>query len=177
MRPKKKIDDSLLLQMADEGKSQTEIAQHFGCSPAAVCKRLKRLIRPSALKKLTHKEQRFVMEICQGENQTQAAMKAFDVGSLDSAKTLGSRYMRDRDIQEAISAVLENEGLDRRYLARKLKTHVDGKDPAVSLRAVDMGFKLHDAYPANKNLNINTEIESIVDLEAIADLFNGPVDN
>lgn len=172
MKPVKKIDDALLLQMVEEGKEQKDIAAHFGVSPAAVCKRLKKLSRPKALENLTAKEERFVVEIARGENQTQAAMKAFDVGSLDSAKTIGCRLMKDPDIQEAITAVMESEGLDRRYLVKKLKSHVDAPDPSVSLRAVDLGFKLHDAYPANKNLSINADIEAPVDLDALKELFN-----
>jgi len=172
MKPVKKINDTLLLQMADEGIEQKEIAAHFGVSPAAVCKRLKRLTRPAVLEKLTPKEERFVMEIARGENQTQAALKAFSVGSMESAKSIGHRLMKDPDIQEAITAVMNTEGLDRRYLVKKLKTHVDAPDPSVSLRAVDMGLKLHDAYPANKNLTINADVEAVVDIEALAKLFN-----
>lgn len=166
MKPVKKINDTLLLQMADEGKEQKEIAAFFGVSPAAVCKRLKRLTRPAVLEKLTPKEERFVMEIVKGENQTQAALKAFSVGSLESAKSIGHRLMKDPDIVEAITAVMDSEGLDRRYLVKKLKTHVDAPDPSISLRAVDMGLKLHDSYPATKNLNINANLDiSPVDLE------------
>jgi hypothetical protein len=39
----RKIDDNVLLQMVEKGIQQKEIAEHFKCSPAAVCKRLKRL--------------------------------------------------------------------------------------------------------------------------------------
>jgi predicted transcriptional regulator len=40
----RKIDDTQLLEMLKEGKLQKDIAEHFGVSPAAVCKRLKRLL-------------------------------------------------------------------------------------------------------------------------------------
>jgi len=159
----KKIIDAELINMADSGTPQKDIAAHFGVSEAAISKRLKRLrqiaIRPAALDKLTAKEERFVMEIVQGNNQTQAALAAFDVRSLDSAKSIGCRLMKDDDIQAAISAVMETEGLTRRYLVRKLKDHVDGQDQQVSIRAIDMGLKLHDAYPATKtkNMNINAD--------------------
>ena len=102
------------------------------------------------------------MEIVQGSSQTQAAIAAFDVGSLDSAKSIGCRLMKDDDIQEAITAVMEAEGLTRRYLVHKLKSHVDSPDPQASIRAVDMGLKLHDAYPASKtkSLNVNVDVTS-----------------
>lgn len=174
MKPVKKIDDTLLLQMVEEGKEQKDIAAHFGVTPAAVCKRLKRLTRPKVFENLTPKEERFVIEMVKTNNQTQSALKAFSVGSLESAKSIGHRLMKDPDIKEAITAVMESEGLDRRYLVKKLKSHVDAPDPTVSLRAVDLGFKLHDVYPAplSKNLNINADIEAPVDLEALKELFN-----
>ena len=162
----RKINDAELLEMTEAGTPQKEIAAQFGVSEPAISKRLKRLrqiaARPAILDKLTTKEERFVMEIVQGKSQTQAAVTAFDVGSLDSAKTIGCRLMKDADIQEAITAVMETEGLTRRYLVKRLKSHVENEaDPNVSLRAVDMGLKLHDAYPAakNKNINVNLDIQ------------------
>lgn len=164
----RKIDDNELLRLISTGMEQQAIAQHFGVSAAAISKRLKHLrqmeARPAVLDKLTPKEQRFVIEVASGKSQTQAAIAAFNVGTMDSAKTIGSRLARDPDIQEAITAVMESEGLDRTHLVRRLKTHVDNdRDPNVSLRAVDMGLKLHDAYPASKsmNMNINADVDPV----------------
>ena len=42
-RAGKKIDDAELMDMVNQGKERKEIAEHFGVSTAAVCKRLKRL--------------------------------------------------------------------------------------------------------------------------------------
>jgi predicted transcriptional regulator len=167
----KKINDTVLIEMADNGAPQNSIALHFGVSEAAISKRLKRLRQQAAhsaiLDKLTAKEQRFVAEICSGTSQTQSAVVAFDVGSIDSAKAIGNRLMKDDDILQAISSVMEEEGLSRRYLVKKLKGHVDSVDSNVSLRAVDMGLKLHDAYPAKKSLNLNASVEFMpIDLEA-----------
>lgn len=152
-----RVHDLLALQA--EGLDQKTIARRMGVSPAAICQKLKRINqsanRPAILDTLTTKEERFVMEIAKGQNQTQAALQAFDVGSLDSAKTIGCRLMKDTDIQEAISAVMESEGLDKRYLVKKLKSHVDSVDPTTAIRALDMSFKVADLYPANKNLNLN----------------------
>lgn len=167
----RKINDKVLLQLHEEGKEQKEIAAHFGCSPAAICKRLKRLqsvaARRAILGRLSAKEEKFVLEIARGQNQTQAAVAAFDVGSLDSAKSIGSRLMKQPDIREAIDAVLATEGLTKTHLVRRLKDHVDQEaDPGVSLRAVETGLKLHDAFPAAKsvNLNLTAEIDHPFDL-------------
>lgn len=175
MKQPKKIIDEEMLRLADLGTPQKEIATHFNVSEAAVSKRLRRLrqiaARPAILDRLTEKEQKFVVAIAEGKSQTQAAMDSFDVSSRDSAKAIGNRLGKDPEIQEAITAILETEGLTRRYLVRKLKSHVDAFDPTVSIRAVDMGLKLHDSYPAQKraNLNMNADV-SPVDLSR---WFNG----
>ena len=35
---KRKTDDTIILQMLEDGKQQKEIAEHFGVSGAAICK-------------------------------------------------------------------------------------------------------------------------------------------
>ena len=161
----KKIIDSELKEMSDRGVQQNIIAKHFSVSEPAVSKRLKKLRLQAAhsavLDKLTAKEQRFVAEILSGTSQTQSALAAFDVGSIDSAKSIGNRLMKDEDIKEAITTILESEGVTRRHLVKTLKKHLDGVDPNVSVKALDMGLKLHDAYPAKKSLNLNAEVEFI----------------
>lgn len=160
----KKIIDSVLLEMAEHGDQQKDIASHFGVSEAAISKRLKQLRKQSAhhavMDKLTAKEQRFVAEICAGTSQTQSAISAFDVGSIDSAKSIGNRLMKDSDIQLAINTIMEQQGLSRTHLIKSLRRHVDGEDAQVSLRATTEALKLHDAYPATRtqNLNLNRDI-------------------
>ena len=165
----KKIDDTILVEMADRGEPQKVIAQHFAVSEAAISKRLKRLRMQNAhaavLSKLTEKEKVFVAEICSGTSQTQSALAAFDVGSIDSAKSIGNRLMKDSDIQRAISSIMEEQGLTRTHLIRRLKSHVDGPDAQVSIRGIETGLKLFDAFPSIKNLNLNVNADvSPVDL-------------
>ena len=71
--------------------------------------------------------------------------------------------MKNKDIQEAISELMEQEGLGRHYRVKKLKSHVENRDPGVSLRALDMSFKLGDDYPGEKtrNININANISPV----------------
>jgi predicted transcriptional regulator len=155
----KKIVDSVMLDMADRGDQQKDIATHFGVSAVAISKRLKRLRRhaeqSAVMDKLTTKEQKFVAEICSGTSQTQSAVAAFDVGSYDSAKAIGNRLMKDPDITLAITTIMDSQGLTRSHLIKRLRHHVDGDDPNISLRATVEGLKLSDSYPAAKNINMN----------------------
>jgi len=165
----RKINDEDLLRMAGEGIEQKEIARRFGCAPPSISKRLKQLravaVRPAVLDALTPQQERYVMEVAAGKNQTQAALAAYECGSLDSAKTLGSRLAKNEVIQEAITAVMETEGLTRGVLVKRLKDHVEGKDASVSLKAVKTGLELHDAFPASKSVKMNINVDaSPVDL-------------
>jgi len=45
--------------------------------------------------------------------------------------------------------------LSRSHLITRLKQHVDCADAQVSIRSVETGLKLFDAFPANMNLNLN----------------------
>ncbi len=70
-----RIDNNILIQKIEEGKSQKEIAEYFSVSPAAICKRLKRLAPPpESLQQLTLKEQQFVIERVKGNTATQSVM-------------------------------------------------------------------------------------------------------
>lgn len=159
----KLINDESLLSMSKAGTSQKEIAAFFGVSEPAISKRLKQLRQQyeftSVMDNLTSKEQRFVAEICSGTSQTQSAIAAFDVGSYDSAKAIGNRLMKDPDINLAISTIMEQQGLSRSHLIKRLKQHVDGPDPNVSLRATVEGLKLADAYPVSKSVSLNIKAD------------------
>lgn len=147
-----KIDTNLLLKMIKEGKSQKECAKHFGVSPVAVCKRLKRLVPPpKSLENLTEKEKKFAIEVAKGKTATQAALSSFDVSSMNSAKVMGSQLMDKPEIKMAINELLDYHGLTKSYRVQKIKGHVDHNDPNVSLKALDMSFKLDGTYAPEKH--------------------------
>jgi hypothetical protein len=156
---KRLTDDNIILKMLKEEKTQKEIAQHFGVSPVAINKRIKRLIPlPESLQRLTEKEQRFCVEKAKGQTATQAVMDSFEVTSRESAKVIGSQLMAKPEIQTAITDLMEYHGLTKSYRIQKLKNHVDNRDPNVSLKALDMSFRLDNSYPPSRNVNINIDI-------------------
>ena len=160
-----KINSELLLKMVEEKASRKDMAATFKCSQAAVSKKLTKLraapaepVEPLKIDALTRKEKAFVVAVASGESQTSAALKAFDTSSRESAKALGHTLMKNEGIQEALAEIRERE-IPLSHLVKRLRTHVDSHDPATSLRAVDMGLKLHDAYPAAKNMNLNVNAD------------------
>ena len=162
----RRTDDTLILKMLDEGKNQKEIAAHFGVSPAAICKRVKRLLPPpESFENLTDKEQKFVLGIAGGKSQTQAVMNSFDVTSRESAKSLGTKLMAKPDIQTAVSDIMQQQGLTKTYRVKKLRQHIDHKDPNVSLKGLDQSWKLDGSYAPEKfeidMRSIHADIETI----------------
>jgi phage terminase small subunit len=143
----RKTDDKIILQMLEEGHTQKDIAKHFDVSPAAICKRVTRLSAyPKTLKELTPKEQRFALSIAEGKTQTASAFDAYDVSSMDSAKVLGSQLMKKPKVNAAISEIMEYYGLGRFERIKKLKIHVDHRDPNISLKALDQSWKIDGSY-------------------------------
>lgn len=169
---RRKIDDVKLMELSKKVEAgeitQEDIAAYFGCSPAAVSKRIRLLSAHNALKGLTHQEQVFVLEKAKGRSNTAAARAAYECASIDSAKSLGHQVAQRADVQEAITTLMEHHGLTRSYRVLKLKEHVDSPDPGSSLRALEMSFKLADDFPANKNVNLNIDTLSLVKVDLSA---------
>ena len=142
----KRIDDAELLRMLREGKSQKEAAAYFSVSPVAVCRRLKRLLpQPAEVLekyKLTDQQKRFVVEKAAGRTSVNAILASFNVSSRASAKALGSALLSKPEIQAAISDLMEAKGYGREYRVTRLGQHMQHPDPVVSLKALDIGFKI-----------------------------------
>lgn len=153
----RKIDDTKLLEMHKAGTPQKDIAAFFQVSPAAICKRLRRLLpKPVSLEALTEKEQRFCQEIAKGKTQTQAALASFDVSSRESAKVIGSALMSKEEIRRAVQELLERH-LPRERRIKRLADLANHADPGAALKALDIGFKLGEDYP-EKGANIENNI-------------------
>jgi len=163
----RKIDDDLLFQMLANGKSQKECAEYFGCSKSAISQRVSKITvvpRPAILDKLTPSQERFAFGIAEGKSQTQAVIDSYNTDNRESAAVQGSRLMSDPLMQECIKVIMETEGLTRRKMVRRLSEHVDSRDAQASLRAIDIGLKLTDSYPAEKKVNVNFTAVIPVDL-------------
>ncbi len=70
--------------------------------------------------------------------------------------------MKNPEIRLAIDELMEYHGLGRSYRIKKLADHVDNADPNVSLKALDMTFKLDNSYPSQK-VEIENKI-ALIDL-------------
>ena len=149
----RKINDRELLERFNAGASGIELAAHFGCSPAAISKRLKRLAPgpPKAIDQLTTKQAAVVKRIVAGESAVNAVECCYDTTSRHSAHEVARKVMAVPGVQLAIEEEMNLAGLTRRYRVNKLAEHVEAADPGIALKALDMSFKLADDFPAIKS--------------------------
>lgn len=162
---RRKTDDDKILAMLKKGMSHKEIAEHFGVSRQAISKRAKKLDPRPDLSHLTNPERNFVEAVAKGENHIDAAMQSYDVKNRKSAATMGMALLKKPKILNSIEEVMEFNGLTRDYRVKKLKQHVDNKDPNVSLKAIAEANKMDGSYAPAKNMNINANADiSPVDL-------------
>ncbi|MCX5811095.1 MAG: terminase small subunit [Proteobacteria bacterium] len=179
----KKIDNDKMLEMFKQGIPQKDIASHFNASCPAICKKLKRLLpQPENILdkyNFTEQQQQFVIEKAKGKNNTQAALSSYETGSMQAAKVIGSNLMQKPEIQQSIAELMDGCGLTRQYRIRRLKQHVDSALPDISLKGLDMSFKLDNSYPPQRNVNLNVDIvpTSPVDIQVLFGEKKENVDN
>jgi transposase len=162
----RKVNDEVVLQLLREGKNQKQIAEHFNVSAVAIHKRLKKILpKPQSLEKLTDKEKKFVVAVAEGKSRTQAAMDSFDVSTRASAKAMQNVLMQKDDVKIAVAELMEIYGLTRGFRINKLKSHIESVDPGISLKGLDMSFKLDGLYAPEKHANVNVDIP-FIDLSA-----------
>ena len=156
---KRITNDEVILALRKEGKTSQQIADHFGVSKVAINKRLRKLNPQPDLSHLTRKEESFVVAVASGKNHVDAAQESYDAADRRSAATIGMSLLKKPEIQASIESLMEYNGLSKGYRIRKLKDHVDNADPNVSLKALDMSFKLDSSYPPTKNVNLNAQVQ------------------
>jgi len=131
--------------------------------------------------KLTKQEQTFVKEIIETGNGTQSALKAFrpKPKNDNAAGVKAYEKLRNPKIQEAILSIAEripDELLEKVHLEglnagkRVFKNNNEtgeiedlGVEPDYAIRHkyLDSGYKLKGSYAAEKNINLNVNIESV----------------
>jgi hypothetical protein len=114
---------------------------------------------------LTDQQKKFCLEKAQGATSTQAALASHECATGDSAKSLGCELMKDERVIDCVNGPMAVHGPTRGYRISKLKTHVDNRDPDVSLKALDMSFKLDDSYPSKQHIDVDVRVASLDDIE------------
>jgi hypothetical protein len=145
MARRRLIDDAKMTELFRQGKTLKQIGEALGVSHVAIFKRIKRLglqELPKSLEVLTDKEKGFCLAVAGGQSRISAVMQTYDVTTRKSAKTLQNTLMEKPEIRTAIDDLMEMKGTGREFRVDKLGQHMNNPDPVISLKALDMGFKL-----------------------------------
>lgn len=153
----RKTNDEEILKLLQLGKNQREIASYFNVSPVAIHKRIKRLTPPPDMphfNQLTDKEKKFVLEKARGKSNIQAVTASHDVSTKESAKSMASQLMAKPEIQMSITELMDHVGIGKGYRIRRLRQIIFSSDLNISLKGLDMSFKLDGSYAPEKHLGI-----------------------
>lgn len=99
---------------------------------------------------LNNAEEKFVKELARGKTNEEAAKLALGAKKGSDARTRAAMMVRSDNVKMAIRELMEEAGIGRKWRIDKLAEHMDSVAPEVSLKALDIGFKLADDYPQKK---------------------------
>jgi len=164
---KKTNDEDILRMFCEEGHTKRAIARHFEVSEQYIGKRLKQLEAfslPESYRKLTLKQKKYALARIEGKSKTDSAMEAYETKDRNSAKALGHNLSKDPDVNLAISELMAQEGLTRRYRVQRLKAMIDCSDLNVCGRGLDIANKLTGEYaPQQIETITGDEIRALLD--------------
>ena len=106
----RKTDDETIIKMLGEGKTQKQVAEHFGVSPAAICKRVKRILpEPKSFENLTAKEQRFALEVAKihWRRPYVGTVSLQGLPQCRGAQFRRDKILRDHDAQVTVGEIVE----------------------------------------------------------------------
>lgn len=115
-------------------------------------------------KGITIKERKFVKKYVESGNAADAAMLSYNTNKRENAKSLGKQVLDRPIVKEYLKQILDRKGLSLEDLTDKMYQSIDynskmGKgSQAVAADLMKFSFKLHDAIPANKNLNVTAKV-------------------
>lgn len=160
MKSSRKIQDQLLLEKKTDGLSGVQLAQFFHCSPAAISKRLRRLVprQPSALDALTPQRAEVVKRVVAGESGTNAVAQCYNTRA--SAREIARKILASPEVQLALVEEMDRVGLTKNYRVERLAELCGHPDPSIAMKALEMAFRIADDFPAakSKSLMISAEV-------------------
>jgi phage terminase small subunit len=106
------------------------------------------------------KQKEFVKEyIRNGEHGTKAALKVYNTKNPASASVIAVHTLKSEAVKTYIQSIFDRVGLTDETLAFQLRKIIDAgtskqairkAKPADSLRAIEMGWRLRDAFPSQR---------------------------
>jgi hypothetical protein len=128
--------------------------------------------------KLTIKQRKFIKEYARTGNGTQSVLSAYNIKNKQVASNYSTELIKKPLIKKSIEQVLNRSGLDLDSISDKVGSilHSEIKEVKANdaLRAADILYRLHNAYPASKSIsarfNITKKYEDMKYQEVLKEL-------
>ena len=114
-------------------------------------------------RKPTFKQKRFAEEFVKlNGNATQAALRTYNVNDKKVAQAISSENLSKPIVQDEIKEVLNKVGLNLTAVSARVRNIAFQEPEKVTdqgvLRAAEMLYKLHGAFPASKSARLNINL-------------------
>ena len=125
------------------------------------------------MKKPTFKQKGFVKElVANGGNATKAAEKVYNVTTVGSAQSIGAENLTKPTVLQERDRILKEGNVTLERIATAHGELLKSDNENAKGRAVDMGYKLLDAYPSQRNggsrhAHLHLHQEMLRDLEEL----------
>lgn len=114
---------------------------------------------------MTLKQKKFIKKYIETGNGTQAALEAYDTTDPDTAAVIASENLIKPKVVEEITRVLNRKGLSLEQVSESVGNIIrNGPQTKITgdnvLRAAEMAFKLHNAFPAEKSTHVRVNLKA-----------------
>lgn len=112
---------------------------------------------------MTLKQKLFVKKYVETGNGTQAALEAYNTTSSSVAANIASENLRKPKVLEEITTILDRQGLSLTEVSESVG-NIIRKGPQTKItgdnviRAAELAFRLHNAFPAEKSLHVRMDL-------------------
>ena len=111
----------------------------------------------------TYKQRMFSKRFVEnGLNATQAALQVYNVKNTKVAQSIGTENLSKPVVQEEIKAILNSKGLSLEEISTPVSKILNTEPTKVTdqgvLRAAEMLYKLHGAFPASNSARLNINV-------------------
>jgi hypothetical protein len=115
---------------------------------------------------ITPEEGEFCKKLVSGKGYASSMMAVNPNLQPDAARTIGRDLFKNRnDIKAVIRELMELKGIGLERRVARLSDHVEAKDPNISLKALDMSFKLDGSLISETHTQTTVSV-GIMDLSA-----------
>lgn len=141
----------------------------------------------SKKQKLSFKQKKFCEEVVSTMNPTEAAKRAYNLGSKGGSKTkeqiestasvIAYENLRKLPIKTTIQELMEKAGFSNLELLIVHKELLESDDDRIRLSALDLGYKIKDLFPSQKiqigkldeigDILTETDVERFKDAEKV----------